>query len=316
MIVRAVVGWGGKGVRGDTDRIGARSSLVGHPHQRPRQPVRPRADRRRPAGAGRRARRPRLRPLRVRVGPRAGVLLPEVRHAAPSRLSAARPTRDADLRLHLLQNGHRFEVIHGVNADGPTRLPDLRRERRSDKAFVGAGDPFQGHAAGRRRIAARRPGRPPRTQREGSSTATAGRPPTAARAPDRAPTADSGTARADGSSPATAHRRGTVRPASSDSATDHRALDRRPAGSSAATEWPAPRPTGSASPRRPRSSRPPTSRSSRRRSAAGPAPASSRASSSAGGGSSAGARSRRSSPRRGASGPSDLQPGLFEEIRG
>ena len=42
MICRAVVGWGGKGVRGDTDRIGAKL-LGGHPQQHPGQPVRARA---------------------------------------------------------------------------------------------------------------------------------------------------------------------------------------------------------------------------------------------------------------------------------
>ena len=98
MIVRAVVGWGGKGVRGDTDRIGAKL-LVGHPDERPREPVRARPDGRRAAGSGRRSGRPRLRPLRVRVGPRAGVLLPEVRHAPPARLRA--PGVRADLRLRL-----------------------------------------------------------------------------------------------------------------------------------------------------------------------------------------------------------------------
>ena len=59
-----------------------------------------------------------------------------------------------------------------------------------------------------------------------------------------------------------------------------------------------------------------TSTSGRRRSAAGREPASSRASSSVAGGSSVAARSGRSSPRRDASAPSELQPGLFEELRG
>ena len=48
MICRAVVGWGGKGVRGDTDRIGAKL-LGGHPHQHPGQPVRDGPDRHRAA---------------------------------------------------------------------------------------------------------------------------------------------------------------------------------------------------------------------------------------------------------------------------
>ena len=67
MICRAVVGWGGKGVRGDTDRIGGQL-LGGHPQQHPGEPVRPGPDRHRATGAGRRPGRPGLRPLRVRVG--------------------------------------------------------------------------------------------------------------------------------------------------------------------------------------------------------------------------------------------------------
>ncbi len=86
MIVRAVVGWGGKGVRGDTDRIGAQAR-VRDPDERPREPVRPRPDRDRTSRSGCRTGRTRLRPLRIRVRPRSGLLLPEVRDAAPSRLS-------------------------------------------------------------------------------------------------------------------------------------------------------------------------------------------------------------------------------------
>ena len=76
MIVRGVVGWGGRGVRGDTDRIGSRilGSILG---EHPRQPVRDGPHGRRPAGPRRGSRRPRVRPLRVRVGPRAGLLLPK-----------------------------------------------------------------------------------------------------------------------------------------------------------------------------------------------------------------------------------------------
>ena len=90
MICRAVVGWGGKGVRGDTDRIGAKL-LGGHPEQHPRQPVRARADADRAARAGRRSRRSRVCPLRLRVGARAGLLLPEVRHAPAARLRLRPP---------------------------------------------------------------------------------------------------------------------------------------------------------------------------------------------------------------------------------
>ena len=85
MICRAVVGWGGKGVRGDTDRIGAKllggvlSNILASQYA-----LGLTADRAPGPGGG--TGRPRLRALRLRVGPRAGVLLPEVRHAPPPRL--------------------------------------------------------------------------------------------------------------------------------------------------------------------------------------------------------------------------------------
>ena len=163
MICRAVVGWGGKGVRGDTDRIGAK--LLGGPaQQHPGQPVRARPDEHRAAGAGRRPRRPRVRPLRLRVGPRAGVLLPEVRHAPAARLTAA---RHAALRLRL--RGLR-PAVRGrprrPRRPGPTHLPDLRQgpDPQGDHR---AGRPLQGHRAGPRRTAAR-PRRPARRRRRAS----------------------------------------------------------------------------------------------------------------------------------------------------
>ena len=50
MIVRALAGWGGKGVRGDTDRTAA-PHPVGPAHEHPGQPVRHRPDAPRAAGA-------------------------------------------------------------------------------------------------------------------------------------------------------------------------------------------------------------------------------------------------------------------------
>ena len=141
MIVRAVVGWGGKGVRGDTDRIAAKL-LVRDPHERPRQPVRPRPDRDRAARAGRRPRRPRLRPLRVRLGPRARVLLPEVRHAPAPRLTAA-PARSMPTYDYVCANGHRFEVHPRRQRRRSHELPGLRQPRRP-QGVHGADDPLQG----------------------------------------------------------------------------------------------------------------------------------------------------------------------------
>ena len=92
MICRAVVGWGGtrrpRRHRPDRRQAAGRSA-----HQRPGQPARDGPDRHRTAGPGRRSRRPGLRALRVRVGPRAGVLLPQVRHAPPARLTRTRSRR-------------------------------------------------------------------------------------------------------------------------------------------------------------------------------------------------------------------------------
>jgi len=85
MLVRAVVGWGGRGVRGDTDRIAGRI-LAGLSRTSWRASTRW-ASRRWTVGAGRGPGRAGVCPLRLRLGPRAGVLLPEVRHAAPPRLS-------------------------------------------------------------------------------------------------------------------------------------------------------------------------------------------------------------------------------------
>ncbi len=68
MLVRAVVGWGGRGVRGDTDRIAARHHER-HLPEHPRQPVRDGGRAARPAGAGSRTRGTRVRALWVRVGP-------------------------------------------------------------------------------------------------------------------------------------------------------------------------------------------------------------------------------------------------------
>ena len=91
MIGRAVVGWGGRGVRGDTDRIGAKllggilTNILANQYAMGLTAVE------RPM-PGRRPWRPRVRPLRLRIGARAGVLLPQVRHAPAARLT---PPADA-----------------------------------------------------------------------------------------------------------------------------------------------------------------------------------------------------------------------------
>ena len=90
LIVRAVIGWGGKGLRGDTDRIGQKllSSLYqqvvasGYSLGEAEQARLP---------SDRRPIRPDLRPLRLRGGERQRVLLPEVRHADDPRLLTRPP---------------------------------------------------------------------------------------------------------------------------------------------------------------------------------------------------------------------------------
>ena len=62
-----------------------------HPHQHPGEPVRAGHDPDRATRAGGRTRRPGVRALRVRVCPRASVLLPEMRHAPASRLTPPGP---------------------------------------------------------------------------------------------------------------------------------------------------------------------------------------------------------------------------------
>ena len=154
MICRAVVGWGGRGVRGDTDRIGAKllagllTNVLANQHAMGLTAIE------RP-GPGRRSRRPGVRALRLRVGPRAGVLLPEVRHAPAARLTRTRPTSMPRYDYACAACERRFEVVHGIHEDGPTTLPAVRRGPRA-QGLRAAGHPLQGHAAGPRRSAARR----------------------------------------------------------------------------------------------------------------------------------------------------------------
>ena len=159
MIVRGVVGWGGRGVRGDTDRIASRilggllTNILANQFAMGLTAVE------RP-GARRRSRRPRVRPLRVRVGPRAGVLLPQVRDAAAPRLTRAEHP-DADLRVPL----HRVR---------PSRRHPPR-DQRSRAAVL----PVVRRARGRCASSSRR--------RRSTSRARAGRRRTAARSSTRAP---------------------------------------------------------------------------------------------------------------------------------
>ena len=121
MICRAVVGWGGKGVRGDTDRIGSRL-LGGILEQHPREPVRARAFEHRATGSGGRPGRPCLR--FTAASPRRTSGRSTARSAACASFAAEAPGSDARLRLRLRRmRSVRFEVIHGVHAEGPTSCP-------------------------------------------------------------------------------------------------------------------------------------------------------------------------------------------------
>ena len=142
MIVRAVVGWGGQG-RPRRHRPDRREADLGHSHECAGEPVRPRAHRGRAAGARRWSRRPGLRPLRVRIGSRAGVLLPEVRHAPPARLTGASRAR-ADLRLHVrrLRSPDRGRARDPRSR--PEVLPGVRCRGNDDEGVHDAGNPLQG----------------------------------------------------------------------------------------------------------------------------------------------------------------------------
>ena len=283
MIVRAVVGWGGKGVRGDTDRIGARL-LAGHLHERPGQPVRHGHHQHRAAGPGRRPGRPRVRPLRVRLGPRAGLLLPEVRHAPAPRLTApddqtgpaARRSEGVptyDYRCTVC--GHEIEVVHGVHGHGPDACPVCGGAMR--KAFVVPAIHFKGSGWAKKDRGA------------SSSTKAARRPePATARSPGRGRRLDGRDHAESAASSAT-----PGRPAEGDRREPARGETLGPADERELGDGRRRRPTGSPWPRRRASSRRPTSTSGRPRSAAGRGPGSSRASSSAGAATSSAARSGR-----------------------
>ena len=179
MICRAVVGWGGKGVRGDTDRIGAKllGGLLNNilASQYAHGPDRHRATR-----AGRRAGRPGVRALRVRLGPRAGVLLPEVRHAPAARLRRNRiecPCTTTTARMRPAVRGGPRRPRAGADAlpelcgGGPVRKAITaaavhfkgsgwaKKERRATVASGVARKPTTGGppATARRRTAARSP---------------------------------------------------------------------------------------------------------------------------------------------------------------
>ena len=120
MICRAVVGWGGRGVRGDTDRIGAKllagiltnilANQYAHgPDGRSSDPCR------QPGGAASSA--------RTAGSPRRTSERSTARSAACAccAADAARRSLDAPLRLRLRALQGRFEVVHGVYADRARR---------------------------------------------------------------------------------------------------------------------------------------------------------------------------------------------------
>ena len=201
-----------------------------------------------------------------------------------------------DLRLRLRRYGRRFEVIHGVHADGPTTCPTLRRPRSARRSppptihFKGSGWAKKD----RRASAATKAAAKARARQAPRADGSDGQ--------DRSAGVRSGPDRATAPAP--------KEPGLRSEATVEVERRHDGAGSSSAssstrsrTDHGRRRPTGSPSPRRPTSSPPRTSISRRRRSAAGLGRAGSRASSSAAAGSSGAARSGRSSRPRAGSGP-------------
>ena len=140
MICRGVVGWGGRGVRGDTDRIGAKllagilSNILASQYAMGLTAI----ERPVPAAG---TRWPRVRPLRLRVGPRAGVLLPEVRHAPPARLTDVDDRAPVRLRLRGVWPTIRDDP-RGLRRS-TRHVPAVRRrtgpqgDRRPDRPFQG-----------------------------------------------------------------------------------------------------------------------------------------------------------------------------------
>ena len=122
MIVRAVVGWGGKGVRGDTDRNAARllaglfNNVTADTHAIGTVSVERPIHGHEPWRTG-------LRPLRVRLRARTGLLLPQVRHADAARLTGA-PGGHVPFYDYVCANcGHEMEVMHSVHGHGPAACP-------------------------------------------------------------------------------------------------------------------------------------------------------------------------------------------------
>ena len=111
-MVRGIVGWGGRGVRGDTERTATRilsGILVAIVSSRGAAEV---VEVERPLPPD--GQRPRLPALPVRPGRPQRVLLPQVRHAHAARLTLV-PTYD----YRCTACGRQVEVVHGIHATGP-----------------------------------------------------------------------------------------------------------------------------------------------------------------------------------------------------
>ena len=119
MICRAVVGWGGKGVRGDTDRIGAKllggilSNILASQYALGLTASNGRC--RPPAAAGWSARTAGSHRLtRGRSTARSAACACSAADRRPEM-----PTYDYECAAC----GRRFEVVHGVHAESPTTCP-------------------------------------------------------------------------------------------------------------------------------------------------------------------------------------------------
>ena len=156
MIVRGVVGWGGKGVRGDTDRIGEPA-----PRRASSRTSSPTSTRwASPPWTGRSPRAAVAASSAPTAGSRPATSGRSTAPSAACGCSAADPTAGPSTPMPIYEYvctacDHRTDILHGINDPGPKFCPSCGREGTMRKQFAPPTIHFKG-PAGRRRTAGRR----------------------------------------------------------------------------------------------------------------------------------------------------------------